>query len=61
MKIKLEESDIKTLKVVDGLWSYSIKTKHGDAHCTEIASKEDALIHAENYAKCILRYMLDKY
>ena len=60
MKITLKQSDLKTLKEEDGLWSYSIQTKNGKVIGSEIASKEEALSHAEDNILIILKSILKK-
>ena len=60
MKITLKESDLKTLKEVNGLWSYSINTKNGKVVGSEISNKEEALKHAENNILIILKSILKK-
>lgn len=60
MKITLKESDLKTLKEENGLWSYSIRTKNGRVVGSEIASKEEAIKHAEENLLTILKSLLKK-
>ena len=60
MKIKLEESDLKTLKEENGIYSYSIKTKIGNVKCSEIDSVEAALKHCEEHLKKIIKSILSK-
>ena len=59
MKIKLEESDLKTLKEENGMYSYSIKTKIGNVKCSEIDSIEAAIKHCEEHLKKIIKAILN--
>ena len=61
MKVEITEYDLKTLNQdKKGLWTYRIKTKTGDIVGSEIKTKEEALIHAENILKKLVSFSLKK-
>ena len=61
MKINLTEFDLKTLKQDElNLWSYSIKTKFGKVTGSKIKTKEEAINHAEENLKIIIKSLLKK-
>jgi len=60
LKIHLTAHDIKTLKLNDNLWSYTIKTRTGKVIGSCIDTKEAAIEHAENQLAIICRKMLSK-
>lgn len=60
MKIILKQSDLKTLKEENGVWSYSIKTKTGTVRSEGFLGVEEALKNCENNLKIIIRSILKK-
>lgn len=60
MKVTLKENDLKTLEETSKGWKYSITTKSGKLIGSEIATKEDAILHAENNLLIILKSLLKK-
>lgn len=61
MNIDLTEQDIKTLNYNQGdLWNYTVKTKKGKLIGSNIATKEDAIKHAEIECARILESILSK-
>jgi len=60
MKIQLTSHDIKTLKLNDNGWSYTIKTRTGKLIGSCIDTEEDAIRHAEEQLTRIARKMLSK-
>ena len=60
MRIELKERDLKTLKETKKGWSYEIKTKNGKVIGSEIATKKEAIEHAEKNLLLILKSLLKK-
>jgi hypothetical protein len=61
MKINLTDFDVKTLKQdKNGLWTYRLKTRKGDVVGSEIKTKEEAILHAENNLTLIVKQILKK-
>ena len=61
MKIELRESDIKTLELIKGKYSYTIKTMNGnDIKGSNIDSIEAVIKHAENQLMMLNKQMLKR-
>lgn len=61
MKIKLTGFDLKTLQEdKNGLWSYRLKTRRGDVVGSNIKTKDEAILHAENNLTLIVKQILKK-
>ena len=60
MRIELTEQDIPTLKQELEGWTYTIKTKYGKSTGSHIASKDDAIKHAEKQVVSIITAILSK-
>ena len=60
MKIEIKESELKTLKLENGKYSYSIRTKSGKIQCSNIDTIEATLKHAEDNLKKIVKSILKK-
>jgi hypothetical protein len=61
MKIHLTEYDLKTLDKDENGYKYAIHTKKGVVRVEGIDTKENALKHAENTLKTLMRSILKKH
>tara|TARA_R110000803_G_scaffold81637_1_gene147618 strand:- start:96 stop:284 length:189 start_codon:yes stop_codon:yes gene_type:complete len=60
MDLGIKKSELKTLKLENGKYSYSLKTEKGTIRCSNIDTVEAALRHAEKNCKTILKSILKK-
>jgi len=58
MELGIKENELKTLKLENGKYSYSLKTEKGIIRCSNIDTVENALKHAEKNCKIILKSIL---